>query len=87
MRTLLLAVAALGLVVGVADAEHTCPTTEPTATITAGDATFYVINDLCQPQCLFSVWIYQETNGIPGLQRCDELGASCSDCDGDTIIF
>ena len=33
----------------------------------------YVDNDLCQPECLFSVWIYFEANGIPGLQRGDEV--------------
>ena len=30
-------------------------------------------NDLCQPDCLFSIWLYQESNGIPGLQRGDEV--------------
>ncbi len=34
---------------------------------------FYVDNDLCQPQCIFSIWSYEETNGIPGLQRGDEV--------------
>lgn len=33
----------------------------------------YVDNDLCQPACLASVWIYQESNGIDGLQRGDEV--------------
>lgn len=34
----------------------------------------YVVNDLCQLDggCLFSIWIYAEDNGIPGLQRCDD---------------
>jgi hypothetical protein len=33
----------------------------------------YVDNDLCQLEleCIASLWVYQETNGIPGLQRSD----------------
>lgn len=34
---------------------------------------FYVDNDLCQPECLASAWIYQESNGIDGLQRRDHV--------------
>lgn len=38
---------------------------------------FYVDNDLCQIEdpphgCLFSIWTYQESNGLDGLQRHDE---------------
>ena len=33
----------------------------------------YVAFDVCQPGCLWSIWIYRETNGIPGLQRGDEV--------------
>jgi hypothetical protein len=33
---------------------------------------FYVDNDLCQ-ECISSVWIYQESNLIDGLQRGDEV--------------
>lgn len=45
------------------------------ATLGSGEAnswTFYVVNELCQPSCVFSTWIYQESNGIDGLQRQDE---------------
>jgi hypothetical protein len=51
---------------------------------------FYVDNDLCQPVCLFSIWIYQESNGIEGLQRGDEVvDDTCGGAAGeaDTIIF
>lgn len=34
---------------------------------------YYVDNDPCQPQCLFSTWAYEESNGIDGLQRGDEV--------------
>jgi hypothetical protein len=33
----------------------------------------YIDNDVCQPECLFSVWIYCESNGMEGLQRGDEV--------------
>lgn len=32
---------------------------------------WYHIWDNCQPECLFSYWLYEESNGIPGLQRGD----------------
>ena len=56
----------------------------------------YLDNDNCQPvigddTCLFSTWIYEETNGIAGLQRDDEVQSNVKDCTdgtvGDTIIF
>lgn len=37
------------------------------------DARFYVDNDPCQPECGFSIWIYEESNDIDGLQRGDEM--------------
>lgn len=40
---------------------------EPTLAVGA----YYVVNDVCQPSCAFAVWIYEETNGIQGLQRHD----------------
>lgn len=49
-----------------------CATTEPTATIETPVATYYLLNEVCQPDCLFSVWIYEETNGEPGLQHGDD---------------
>lgn len=60
------------LALGVARADHGCQTTEPTATLETPVGTYYVVNDACQPDCLFSVWIYQESNGEPGLQRCED---------------
>ncbi len=51
---------------------------------------FYVDNDNCQPECLFSAWVYQESNDIAGLQRGDEVHSDVAGCDGvdsDTIIF
>lgn len=49
---------------------------------------FYVDNDMCQP-CHGTIWIYQESNGIDGLQRNDEFHDDT--CGGaiqsDTIIF
>lgn len=34
-------------------------------------ARFYFFYDACHPNCLFSFGIYEESNGIPGLQRYD----------------
>lgn len=55
--------------------------------------TFYVVDDPCQPvvgdgTCLFSIWIYEETNHEPGLQReCNAFEPCSPDCPSDTDIF
>lgn len=36
-------------------------------------AGYYLDSDLCQPECVASVWLYQESNGIGGLQRQDHV--------------
>lgn len=46
------------------------------ATVGSGDAyslTLYLISDTCQldGSCIASAWVYQEMNGIDGLQRQD----------------
>lgn len=52
---------------------------------------YYMDNDTCQTDgtCLFSTWIYEEGNGIDGLQRGDEVIDDT--CDGliesDIVIF
>jgi hypothetical protein len=54
-----------------------------------GAPRFYVDNDLCH-FCLFSIWVYQESNGIDGLQRGDEVvDDTCGGAAGasDTIVF
>lgn len=65
----------------------------------ADDRIFYVDNDPCQPECSFSVWVYEETNGYEGLQRKDVPSSDehqsewlkDDTCDGliqpDTLIF
>ena len=49
---------------------------------------FYVDDDLCH-MCLFSIWVYQESNGIPGLHRGDEVvdGTCHGLIAADTIIL
>lgn len=91
MRRILttLITAALLLLASAANADDACETDEDATPIGLGDRTFYVINDICQPvvgsgECLFSLWVYEETNGQPGLQRDDEFGEHC---EGDTIIL
>lgn len=63
-------------------------------TLGSGEAntwTFYVVNDACQLDgtCLFSTWIYQEMNGIDGLQRQDMFrDDTCGGMySGDLIVF
>jgi len=34
---------------------------------------YYVVADVCQPTCVFSVVVYEETNGRVGLQRADSV--------------
>lgn len=84
--TTLLTLAALSIAVpaGMADHCETWTTSEPEVT----QAPYYVDNDLCQIECLFSIWVYEETNNIPGLQRADEFhDDTChGQIEGDTII-
>ena len=62
------------LLVGSTDAEHCTTWSTSHPEIDLGDSMgYYIDNDLCQPECLFSIWIYNESNGIPGLQRGDEV--------------
>lgn len=50
---------------------------EQTLTVAAGDVgTFYVTNDVCQlirggQPCFWAVHVYEESNGLDGLQRRD----------------
>lgn len=50
---------------------------------------YYVSIDFCQPDCHILVWVYEESNGVPGLQRGDEVVDNT--CHGmipaDTIVF
>jgi hypothetical protein len=72
MRSALVVLSAL-LLVGTAAASP--PECDPELTLETPAGTYYVDNDLCQPGCMFSLWIYQETDGEPG-------------CDGsDRVIF
>ena len=48
----------------------------PEAQLETPAGLFYVDNDLCQPECAFSVWVYEESNGMPGLQRDDAVVSS-----------
>lgn len=54
----------------------------------ANPGIYYVDTSVCQPECLFDVWIYEETNGHAGLQRGDEFAdEGCQFLVPDTIIF
>lgn len=90
MRTFLIlaAVVALAAPVGADECVPTTSNPEIDAPFGAGDHT-YIDNDLCQPDCIFSVWVYQETNDIPGLQRRDSVkDDTCGgQIDADTFPF
>ena len=49
---------------------------------------YYVDFDHCEP-CMDTFWVYDESNGLPGLQRDDEIWSDT--CHGmiapDTVIF
>lgn len=74
MRALLpLAIVAL---LPLALAEECYPSTsDPTLTLPneAALGVRYIVSDMCQPECLFSIWLYFEDNGFEGLQRGDEV--------------
>lgn len=54
-----------------------------------GDVRFYLDRDDCEPECIFSIWFYEESNGIFWLQRDDDLVDNT--CNGmiepDSVIF
>lgn len=75
--TILLSVAALALAIPAAAVSCTMTTSEDAIAL-PGD--LYVVNDACQPDCLLSVIVYEETNGVEGLQRADQRRDDT--CDG-----
>jgi hypothetical protein len=56
-----------------------------------GAPCYYVDNDTCGGggMCIFSIWVYEESNGIPGLQRGDEVvDNTCNNAiAADTIVL
>lgn len=92
MFTILLALAAFALLVP-ANADGLCYTTSEAAVTVPGQSLvgdLYVVNDACQPvigdgSCTVSLWIYQESNGIAGLQRGDETHSDVTACTDDTV--
>ena len=77
MNRLLLGLAALSLVAIAtpATALTRCMPTSSTSTttVTAEGQTLYAVNDDCAGECLFSAYLYRESNGISGLQRMDAM--------------
>lgn len=96
MRTSLTLLALVALAFPPALADCTPSTTTPMVTSPTCDPAvggsvpcLYVNNDLCQLDCIGGFTIYQETNGIPGEQRGDEIADDT--CGGmiapDAIFF
>lgn len=62
-----------------------------------GKVIYYLDKDPCEPDCGFSIWIYEETNGYDNLQRQDATGDQVNEytqddtchnmIDSDTIIL
>lgn len=97
MRTILILLAILALAIP-AGADHcaTFSTSDPEFDSAFGASVedaprFYVENDPCHMHgmCVFSIWVYRESNGIGGLQRDDEIvDDTCHGMiAGDTIIL
>ncbi|HUR70058.1 MAG TPA: hypothetical protein VM370_12505 [Candidatus Thermoplasmatota archaeon] len=91
---LLLAIIAAFLVA--APAEATCEMTTSTPEVDTGDhgpdlPRYYVDNDVIQTAGpIFSIWVYEESNGLDGLQRGDEVvDDTCGGAagPGDTVII
>lgn len=92
MRAISAAILLLVALSAPAIAEHcTGPTAQEDAisTCVGVEPCFYYDNDSCEPECVFDLWIYQETNGIAGLQREDVYrDDTCHGMvAGDTVIF
>lgn len=92
MRTLFAILTVLMLPIAAADMESECQQAEPE--VDTGDTPagrYYVDNEACQPDCLFSIWVYQESNGQDGLQRCEdwdhESGCGYGNCNPDAIML
>lgn len=81
MRRIIMAVAFAAALVpfSPASADHACDN----STVVDGAGTVYVVVDDLENEH-GGVWIYEESNGEPGLQRNDD---SCNGENGDTIIF
>ena len=88
--TTLLTLAAIAIAIP-AGAAHctTWNTSSPELDTTPFGGAYYLDNDLVQPEYLYSIWIYEESNGFGGLQRGDEVvDDTCHGMiESDTIIF
>lgn len=50
----------------------------------------YVVTDPCQAtsECMLSVWVYEESNGMGGLQRADDFwDQTCEVPAVDSLVF
>lgn len=82
----LLALGAIAAVAAVAAPTSASASGCGTTVVDAGGAAYIVVDEAALPDTV-SVWIYQESNGTPGLQRSADGGDSCGGEGGDTVIF
>ena len=69
LATTLLLLAALGVAIPAGLAQNCRPSTSDA--IPMGE--LYLVNDVCDEDCLVSFYVYEETNGADGLQRGDDI--------------
>lgn len=83
MRNVLVGTIIVSLLLApLATADNLCPGEDADATIETPTGTYYLVLGDCMPEsCFASVWVFEESNGHPGLQR-DE-----SACESDTAFF
>jgi hypothetical protein len=76
MRTILILGTILALAIPVG-ADHCATYTTSAPEVDTGtlgdDARYYVDTEFPCPQCHVTLWIYQEANGLDGMQRGDEV--------------
>lgn len=89
MRIHLLAVIIALAIAVPAAAEEGCELTGPTPDVSSPTG-HYVDASFCQPDCLVSLVVYEESNGVEGLQRQDRaVDDTCGGKagEGDTLIL
>lgn len=91
LRTFLALLAVATLVLGGARADNCTEEADLTISLPTGE-TYYIMDDSCLQDCrAVSFWVYQESNGQPGLQRCGWESELPECCDGlyeaDTVVI
>lgn len=80
----------VGLAAPMATADHDSTSCEVTASEPTAEAEGFAVfvDEIAGDEYLYSIWVYQESNGLDGIQRHDSVVQDelCGH-DGDTIRF